>query len=64
MFVRVLLTASIVLTGAIFACGNNLTGPEEELVGTWRIVGGAIANLEFYDELPNIEIRFNSDATW
>ena len=34
MFVRVLLTASIVLTGAIFACGNNLTGPEEELVGT------------------------------
>ena len=63
MFRKVLLTASIVITGSIFACGNNLTGPEEEFVGTWRFVGAAVGDLEFYDA-PRVEMRFNSDGSW
>ena len=63
MFTKVLLTVSIIITGAIFACGNNLTGPEKELVGSWRFVGAAVGDLEFYDA-PRIEMRFNSDSTW
>ena len=63
MFAKVLFTASIVITGAIFACGSNLTGPEKELVGTWRFVGAAVGDLEFYNA-PRGEMRFNSDGTW
>lgn len=69
MFVKVLLIASMIITGVIFACGNqhNLTGPEKEIVGTWRLVEGAVdGNIVFnvFNVPIRSEIRFNSDGTW
>ena len=67
MFAKGLLIAFMVITGAIFACGNNLTDSEKELVGTWKFVGIDFGDLEFYNFyqiVPRIEIRFNSDNTW
>ena len=63
MFAKVLLTASMIITGAIFACGNSLTGPEKEIVGTWRLVEVLVGDLIF-DVPISSEIRFNSDGTW
>ena len=48
MFSKLLITVFIVITGTIFGCGKNPTGPEEELVGTWRFVGAAVGDFERY----------------
>ena len=60
---KFIFTASVIILVALCGCGSNLTGPEEELIGTWRFVGAAIGDLEFYNA-PRIEMRFNSDSTW
>ena len=58
-----MLAISVIMMGTLLACGGNLTGPEKELVGTWRLVGFAFGDLEFYNA-PRLETRFNSDGTW
>lgn len=60
---RQMLAISVIIMGTLLACGDNLTGPEKELVGTWRLVGFAFGDLEFYNA-PRLETRFNSDGTW
>lgn len=55
---------------ATFACKGSLTGPEEELVGTWAITNAEIGNLTFQidsnnsDAVLRHEMRFDRDRNW